>query len=212
MSHRVRIKLCGMTRVDDALAAARLGADAIGLIFAAHSPRRVEPARAAAIARAMPPFVSRVALFLDQPADVVAQVLAEVPVDLVQFHGREDAAFCRAFGRPYLKVVPMADVDDVVAFAAAYPDAAGFLLDSHGAGAAGGSGRRFDWTRATDAVARLGRPVLLAGGLTPANVYEAVIRVKPWAVDASSGVESSPGDKDHAKMSAFIDEVRRGSA
>lgn len=212
MSVRVRIKLCGMTRIDDALAAARLGADAVGLIFAAASPRRVDAPQAEAIARAMPPFVSRVALFLDQPADFVSQVLAEVPVDLVQFHGREDAAFCRAFGRPYLKVVPMADVDDVTAFAAGYPDAAGFLLDSHGAGAAGGSGRTFDWSRAAAAVAQLDRPVLLAGGLRPENVYEAVTRVKPWAVDASSGVESSPGTKDHARMAAFIDEVRRGSA
>jgi phosphoribosylanthranilate isomerase len=212
MSARVRVKLCGMTRLEDALAAARLGADAIGLIFAAASPRRVEVAQGAAIARALPPFVARVALFLDQDADFVARVLAEVPVDLVQFHGREDASFCRAFGKPYLKVVPMADVDDVPAYAARYPDAAGFLLDSHGAGAAGGSGRTFDWSRAADAVARLPRPVLLAGGLKPENVHAAVTAVKPWAVDASSGVEASPGTKDHARMAAFIDEVRRGSA
>ncbi len=209
MSPRTRIKLCGMTRVDDALAAARLGADAIGLIFAASSPRRVDAGQAAAIARAMPPFVTRVALFLDQPADEIEQVLATVPIDLLQFHGREDAAFCRRFHRPWIKVVPMLDVDDVGAFAARYPDAAGFLLDSHRAGAAGGTGTTFDWDRA---LAALDRPLLLAGGLTPANVYEAVTRVRPWAVDASSGVESSPGIKDHARMKAFIDEVRRGSA
>ena len=209
MSPRTRIKLCGMTRVDDALAAARLGADAIGLIFAAASPRRVDAGQAAAIARAMPPFVTRVALFLDQPADEIEQVLATVPIDLLQFHGREEAAFCRRFHRPWIKVVPMLDVDDVGAFAARYPDAAGFLLDSHRAGAAGGTGTTFDWDRA---LAALDRPLLLAGGLTPANVYEAVTRVRPWAVDASSGVESSPGIKDHARMKAFIDEVRRGSA
>jgi phosphoribosylanthranilate isomerase len=209
VSPRTRIKLCGMTRVDDALAAARLGADAIGLIFAASSPRRVDAGQAAAIARAMPPFVTRVALFLDQPADEIEQVLATVPIDLLQFHGREDAAFCRRFHRPWIKVVPMLDVDDVGAFAARYPDAAGFLLDSHRAGAAGGTGTTFDWDRA---LAALDRPLLLAGGLTPANVYEAVTRVRPWAVDASSGVESSPGIKDHARMKAFIDEVRRGSA
>jgi phosphoribosylanthranilate isomerase len=212
MNARVRIKLCGMTRVEDALEAAHLGADAIGLIFADTSPRRLDIAQAAAIARAMPPFVARVALFLDQDAERVARVLAEVPVDLLQFHGREDAAFCRAFGKPWLKVVPMADVDDVPAFAARYPDAAGFLLDSHGAGAAGGSGRTFDWSRAADAVARLARPVLLAGGLKPENVHAAVTAVKPWAVDVSSGVEASPGIKDHARMATFIDEVRRGSA
>ncbi|MFN7552340.1 MAG: phosphoribosylanthranilate isomerase [Pseudomonadota bacterium] len=212
MSARARVKLCGMTRTEDALVAARLGADAIGLIFAAASPRRIEPERAAEIAVAMPPFVARVALFLDQTSDFVAQVLAAVPVDLLQFHGRENAAFCRAFGKPWIKVVPMADVDDVSAYAARYPDAAGFLLDSHGAGAAGGSGRTFDWSRAAAAVARIERPVLLAGGLNPGNVHEAVTRVKPWAVDASSGVEASPGIKDHARMAAFIDEVRRGSA
>jgi phosphoribosylanthranilate isomerase len=209
MSVRTRVKLCGMTRVDDALAAARLGADAIGLIFAPSSPRRVSIAQAASIACVMPPFVTRVALFLDQPAAEIERVLAEVPVDLVQFHGREDAAFCRRFHKPWIKVVPMLDVDDVAAFAARYPDAAGFLLDSHRAGAAGGTGTTFDWDRAR---AALDRPILLAGGLTPENVHEAVTRVRPWAVDASSGVESSPGIKEHARMKAFIDEVRRGSA
>jgi phosphoribosylanthranilate isomerase len=206
---RTRIKFCGMTRVEDALAAARLGADAIGLIFASPSPRRVDAARAEAIALAVPPFVTRVALFLDASADEVARVLNAVPVDLVQFHGREDAAFCRMFGKPYVKVVPMLDVADVPAFARQYPDASGFLLDSHRAGAAGGTGQVFDWDRA---VAALDRPILLAGGLRPENVHEAVTRVKPWAVDASSGIESSPGIKDHARMAAFIREVRRGSA
>ncbi len=205
---RTRIKFCGMTRVDDALAAARLGADAIGLIFAPGSPRRIAADGADSIARAMPPFVTRVGLFLDQPADEVARTVDAVALDLLQFHGREDAAFCRMFGKPYIKVVPMLDVDDVAAFAAGYPDAAGFLLDSHRAGAAGGTGQTFDWSRA---VAALERPILLAGGLNPHNVHAAVTRVKPWAVDASSGIESSPGIKDHARMQAFIDEVHRGS-
>ncbi|MCE3004596.1 MAG: phosphoribosylanthranilate isomerase [Xanthomonadaceae bacterium] len=212
MSGRVRIKLCGMTRIEDARAAAELGADAVGLVFAAGGPRALDPARGAAIARALPPLVTRVALFLDQDADFIARVLATVPVELLQFHGREDAAFCRAFGKPWLKVVPMADVVEVPAFAAAYPDAAGFVLDSHGAGAAGGSGRTVDWSRAAAAVATVPRPLLLAGGLRPENVNAAVTAVKPWAVDASSGVEASPGIKDHARMAAFIDEVRRGSA
>jgi phosphoribosylanthranilate isomerase len=205
---RTRIKFCGMTRVEDALAAARLGADAIGLIFASGSPRRIGADDADRIARVMPPFVSRVGLFLDQPADEVARTANAVALDLLQFHGREDAAFCRMFGKPYIKVVPMLDVDDVAAFAAGYPDAAGFLLDSHRAGAAGGTGQTFDWSRA---VAALERPILLAGGLNPHNVHAAVTRVKPWAVDASSGIEASPGIKDHARMQAFIDEVHRGS-
>jgi phosphoribosylanthranilate isomerase len=206
---RTRIKFCGMTRIEDAVGAARLGADAIGLIFAAGSPRRVDAARAAAIALAMPPLVTRVALFLDQGADEVARIVNAVPVDLLQFHGREEAAFCRLFGKPYLKVVPMLDVDDVPAFAARYPDAAGFLLDSHRAGAAGGTGQTFDWQRA---LAALQRPILLAGGLRPENVAAAIAQVQPWAVDASSGIEASPGIKDHARMAAFIDEVRRGSS
>jgi phosphoribosylanthranilate isomerase len=205
---RTRIKFCGMTRVDDALAAARLGADAIGLIFAHGSPRRIGADAAECIARAMPPFVSRVGLFLDQHADEVARTINAVALDLLQFHGREEAAFCRMFGKPYIKVVPMLDVDDVAAFAAGYPDATGFLLDSHRAGAAGGTGQTFDWTRA---MAALDRPILLAGGLNPQNVHAAVTRVKPWAVDASSGIETSPGIKDHARMRVFIDEVRRGS-
>ena len=205
---RTRIKFCGMTRVEDALAAARLGADAIGLIFAPGSPRRIDADDADRIARAMPPFVTRVGLFIDQPADEVSRNVDAVALDLLQFHGREDAAFCRMFGKPYIKVVPMLDVDDVAAFAARYPDAAGFLLDSHRAGAAGGTGQTFDWSRA---VAALERPILLAGGLNPHNVHAAVTRVKPWAVDASSGIESSPGIKDHARMQAFIDEVHRGS-
>ncbi len=205
---RTRIKFCGMTRVDDALAAAQLGADAIGLIFAHGSPRRIDADDADRIARAMPPFVCRVGLFLDQHADAVARTVNAVALDLLQFHGREEAAFCRMFGKPYIKVVPMLDVDDVAAFAAGYPDAAGFLLDSLRAGAAGGTGQTFDWTRA---VAALDRPILLAGGLNPQNVHAAVTSVKPWAVDASSGIETSPGIKDHARMRVFIDEVHRGS-
>ena len=195
-----------MTRVDDALGASRLGVDAIGLIFAAHSPRVLELSNARAIAIAVPPLVTRVALFLDQPAELVQRVLGMMPIDVLQFHGREDAAFCRQFGKSYLKVVPMLDVHDVAAFAAQYPDAGGFVLDAHRAGAAGGTGVTFDWTRAVGA---LDRPIVLAGGLQQDNVGAAIAQVRPWAVDTSSGIESSPGVKDHARMRAFIDEVRR---
>jgi phosphoribosylanthranilate isomerase len=203
--NRVKIKFCGMTRVDDALDAAALGVDAIGLIFTGRSPRRVGIEQAIAIARAVPPFVARVGLFLDQEVETVARIVNAVPLDVLQFHGREEAAFCRMFGKPYLKVVPMMDVVDVPAFAASYPDAQGFVLDSHRAGAAGGTGIPFDWSRAR---AELDRAIVLAGGLTPENVRDAVETVRPYAVDVSSGIERAIGDKDHAKMQAFVAAVR----
>ncbi len=203
---RTRIKFCGITRIEDAIHAAQVGADAIGLIFALASARRVSVDQARVIAQELPPLVSRVALFMDNGAAEIDEVLTQVSVDLVQFHGREDGAFCRAFGKPYLKVVPMRDVVDVGAYAQAYPDAAGFVLDAHGVGEAGGSGQRFDWTRVPQALAR---PIVLAGGLTPDNVAAAISTARPYAVDVSSGVETSPGIKDHEKMQRFFDEVRR---
>ncbi|MCE5233478.1 MAG: phosphoribosylanthranilate isomerase [Mizugakiibacter sp.] len=203
---RVRVKCCGITRVEDALAAAHLGADAVGLVFARRSPRHVEPRQAAAIRAALPPFVTVVALFMDDDVAWVAQVLNAVKPDLLQFHGAEPAAFCGIFGRPYLKAVPMASVTDVEAYAAAHPLACGFLLDAHAAGEAGGSGRAFDWTRAPRDFAR---PLVLAGGLTPDNVGGAVRTARPWGVDVSSGVESAPGVKDAAKLRRFIEEVER---
>lgn len=206
MTARTRAKICGITRRDDALAACAFGADAIGLIFASRSPRRLDAAVARDIARALPPFVTRVGLFMDHDADAVAAILRDVPLDLLQFHGAEDAAYCRAFDRAYVKVVPMGDVDDVAAYAARFPDAAGFVLDAHGHGETGGSGRRFDWSRVPTALAR---PMILAGGLTPENVARAIGMTHPHAVDVSSGVESSPGVKDHARMRLFLDEVRR---
>lgn len=206
---RTRIKFCGITRLDDALEAARLGADAIGLVFTTRSPRQLAIEHARALALALPPLLTRVGLFLDNSATEVAAVLHDVPLEVLQFHGNEDADFCRAFGKPYLKAVPMMDVADVAAYTAWFPDAAGFVLDSHRAGAAGGSGRAFDWTR----VPRdLDRPLVLAGGLVPGNVAQAIAAVRPWAVDVSSGVETAPGIKDHAKMRAFVDEVNGAGA
>jgi phosphoribosylanthranilate isomerase len=206
---RTRIKFCGITREDDARAAAALGADAIGLVFAAKSPRRVDVAHATLLAAAVPPFVARVGLFMDADADAVRAVLAAVPLDVLQFHGAETPAFCRAFGRPYIKAVPMGDgagdALDTGAYFAAHAGAVAFLLDSHASGGQGGSGRVFDWSRVP---ATAPRPIVLAGGLNPETVGAAVRRVRPYAVDVSSGIESAPGLKDYARMRAFVDAVR----
>ncbi len=197
---RTRVKICGITRVEDGLAAAAAGADAIGLVFA-ESPRRVTADQAGAIVAALPPFLKVVGLFVDAPAATVREVLGRVPLDLLQFHGRETPDQCRGFGRPYIKALAMQDGVDVADVASRYADAAGLLLDAFHPQLAGGSGRGFDWAR----VPRdLGRPVILAGGLTPENVAAAVRTVRPYAVDVSSGVESSKGIKDAAKIAAFI--------
>jgi len=199
-----RIKICGITRVEDGLAAARLGADAIGLVFAEKSPRRVNQARAAEIVRALPPFVASVALFVNpEPAEVTA-VLDRIKPSLLQFHGEETAEFCRAFGHPYLKAIRVRPDTDLLQCAAEFPDAAGLLLDAYSPDAHGGTGHRFDWSLIP---AGLPLPVVLAGGLEAANVAEAIRATRPWAVDVSSGVEASKGIKDAAKVAAFIKEV-----
>lgn len=208
MSGRTRIKICGITRVEDALAAAALGVDAIGLVFAARSPRRVPLEAAGAIARALPPFVACVALFMDDdPAFVRATVEALAP-DLLQFHGAEEAAYCESFDHRYLKAVPMAGRgrEAIVVAARAHPRAAGLVLDGHGLGEPGGSGRAFDWSEAR---AEGLPPLIVAGGLNPDNVAEAIRVAAPWAVDVSSGVETAPGLKDHGRMARFVEEVRR---
>jgi phosphoribosylanthranilate isomerase len=203
---RTRVKICGVTRLEDALAAAEAGADAVGFVFYGKSPRAVNAEQAAAMALALPPFLGRVGLFVDAPPDEVAAVLARVPLDLLQFHGGESPAYCREFGRPYLKAVPMGEGMDPVAYMDAYPEAAGFLLDSHGNGRVGGTGETFEWDR----IPRdLRHCVVLAGGLNPDNVAEAVRRVRPWAVDVSSGVEARPGIKEPERIRAFMNEVRR---
>lgn len=201
---RTRVKICGITRIEDALAAAQAGADAIGLVFADTSPRRVSFDEAAAICRALPPFVAAVGLFVDADAAQVTQALGRVPLDLLQFHGSETALFCRQFHRPYIKAVSMREGIDVHAEDRAFADAAGLLLDTHVAGVAGGSGRAFDWTRIPR---NLARPVVLAGGLTPQNVADAIRQVRPFAVDVSSGVEQTRGIKDARKIAAFIEAV-----
>tara|TARA_R110000751_G_scaffold67510_2_gene137813 strand:+ start:2413 stop:3027 length:615 start_codon:yes stop_codon:yes gene_type:complete len=201
-----RIKVCGITRVEDALAAAHAGADAIGLVFYTPSPRAVTPAQAAAIVAALPPFITSVGLFVDADAAYVREVLAQVPLDLLQFHGDEDADYCDQFERPYLKAVRVRADQNLATVAAAWPKAQGILLDSYKAGVPGGTGEVFDWTL----VPRERRwNLVLAGGLTADNVAQAIAGVEPWAVDVSGGVELAKGIKDIEKINAFVREVRR---
>lgn len=200
----IRVKICGITRVEDALAAADAGADAIGLVFAGKSPRCIDPDTARAICRALPPFVTRVGLFMDASAAEVARTLDQVPLDWLQFHGREDQDFCRQFGRPWMKALAMGGErpDDPADFERA--DA--LLLDAHAPGKAGGGGKTFDWKK----VPRIERPWVLAGGLNPANVAEACARLAPDAVDVSSGVEVRPGVKSDKLIHDFIKAVKNG--
>ena len=207
LTTRTRVKICGITRPEDGAAAARLGADAIGLVFYAPSPRAVTAERAIAIAAALPPFVTRVGLFVNAAPAEIEAVLAAVRLDLLQFHGDETEADCRRYGLPYLKAVSMRPDLDMGAALRAYPSASGFLLDAYHPALPGGSGERFDWARVP---AESPQPIVLAGGLTPDNVAEAVRTVRPYAVDVSSGVEASKGIKDASKMAEFIRGVRRG--
>lgn len=202
----VRIKICGITRIEDALAAAQAGADAIGLVFHAASPRAVEIEQAAAIVRALPPFVTSVGLFVDASAERIHQVLSRVPLDMLQFHGDEPDDFCQTFARPYLKAVRVRPGDDINALAANWPGASGILLDSYKPGVPGGTGETFDWRMIP---AQRDWRLVLAGGLRTGNVREAIELTSPWAVDVSGGVELSRGIKDDAKINAFIQEVKR---
>jgi phosphoribosylanthranilate isomerase len=208
-----RVKICGITRPEDALHAADEGVDAIGLVFYDKSPRCVTAEQAAEVCKVLPAFVTTVALFKDEAADTIRQVLKQVPLDLLQFHGSESAEFCRQFGKPYIKALGM-DMgmdagmegdNNVSRLAEAYFDARGLLLDSHAPGAAGGTGESFDW----DIVPQdLPQPLILAGGLDVDNVGEAIRAVKPYAVDVSSGVESEKGIKNADLITAFMNKVR----
>lgn len=203
---RTRIKFCGITRPGDARLAGELGVDAIGLIFARASKRRLDIDTANTIRSAVPPLVSIVALFMDNEPQLIERVLRSVRPHLLQFHGNETEVECQRWGVPYLRAIPMGSVDDAAAFCAHYPSAAGFVLDSHQAGAAGGSGDTFDWSRVP---AQLSRPWLIAGGLGPDTVAAAVAATRPWGVDVASGIESAPGIKDGEKMLRFVQEVER---
>lgn len=206
---RIRVKFCGMTRPADARTAVALGADAIGLIFYPPSPRAVTLAQASAVLDAVAPLVTTVGVFVNPTEQQLAEVLARVPLDLLQFHGEEDPAFCAAAGRPWIKALGMREGIDVRALAYRYDGARGLLLDTFSAHKKGGTGRAFDWSLVP---ADLHRPMLLAGGLDAGNVSRAIAAVRPYAVDVNGGVESSPGVKDVVKMEAFMREVERAQA
>lgn len=206
---RTRIKICGITRVDDGLRAASLGVDAIGLVFVKRSPRFVTVEQALAVIEQLPPFVTTVGLFMDMPSSEVARIVNRVRLGLLQFHGDELPDECAVHGMPYIKAVPMLAPELALDYARRYPDAQGYLLDSHGQGRIGGSGESFDWGVIP---AGFARPIILAGGLSPENVCGAVRRVRPFAVDASSGVEVAKGIKDADRMAAFVRGVRQGDS
>ncbi len=199
-----RVKMCGITRPQDALAAANSGADAIGLVFYARSPRNVDLDQASSIARTLPPFVSSVALFVNPQPDEVRAVLRQVRPDVLQFHGEEPPEFCRGFGVPYLKAARVRPETDLLQFATLYADAQGILLDAWNESAHGGTGECFDWNLIP---ANLPKPIILAGGLNPGSVRRAIEIVHPWAVDVSSGIEQAKGIKDAALIAAFMKEV-----
>ncbi len=209
---RTRVKICGITRCEDAQLAVDAGVDAIGLVFYEKSPRFVTNKRAAEISRLVPAFVSRVALFKDADKYMIRSVLEDVEIDLIQFHGSETANFCEQFNRPYIKALGMKGADHDVNFLLAnvkkYQSAKALLLDGHAPGEAGGTGNSFDWASiAAESNTTAAKPVVLAGGLTSENVKQAIDRVHPYAVDVSSGVESSPGIKDKDRIAAFMKQV-----
>ena len=203
---RVRVKICGITRVDDAIAAERAGADAIGLVFYPPSSRNVALEPAAEIAAASGAFTTTVGLFVNPEPAELERVLASVRLERLQFHGDESEDFCRQFGIPYLKALRMRPGADLAALAAEYPSAGGILLDSYKPGVAGGTGETFDWTLIPDS---LRSSIILAGGLNPDNVATAIQQVRPAAVDVSGGVESAPGIKSEDRIRAFIEAVNR---
>lgn len=198
---KIRTKICGITRPEDALAAAEAGADALGLVFYEKSKRCVNAAQAQEIVRALPPFVSVAALFVNERAETVRRVLNQVPIDLIQFHGDEDDAFCRQFDRPYLKAVRVRGAEDIRGAAARFPHARALLFDAYHPEEYGGTGLCFDWTLLREYT---GKPWVLAGGLTPDNVARAIALSGAAAVDVSGGVESAPGVKSKAKTAAFL--------
>jgi phosphoribosylanthranilate isomerase len=202
---KTRIKICGLTREEDVDAAVAAGADALGFVFYPPSPRYVTPQRAAELVRRVPPFVDVVGLFVNEAPEIVRVACETLPINVLQFHGDEDAAYCRQFSRPYLRAARVRPGLDLVEFARLFPDARGLLLDAFVEGY-GGGGHVFDWTLIPPDLPSF---LVLSGGLTETNVGEAVRRVRPVAVDVSSGVEASKGIKDHSKIAAFVAAVRK---
>ena len=206
MKPRTRVKICGITRAEDAVIAASLGVDAIGLVFYAKSPRNVTVETAKAITEALPGFVTTVALFLNPDDDLVKQVVGNVNIDVLQFHGTETASFCESFAKPYIKALGISGKDNIEELVDSYASARSVLLDSHVHGAAGGTGETFDWLSIPK---QLRQKIILAGGLKPDNVAQAIQQVRPYAVDLSSGVESAPGVKDINLMTRLMQEIKR---
>jgi len=205
---KTHVKICGITRIEDALHICQAGADAIGLVFYSKSPRNVSIQQANQICLSLPPFVTSVGLFMDASEEFVHSVLASVPLDLLQFHGSETPEYCASFKRPYIKAVAMKSRSpaEFVEVANQYHDAKGFLVDSHATGEAGGTGETFDWG---DVPKSYPKPIILAGGLKPANIALAIKQTKVYAMDLSSGVESAPGIKDKQLINQLMNEVRR---
>jgi phosphoribosylanthranilate isomerase len=206
---RVRVKICGITRVEDAQLAARLGADALGLVFYSGSRRAVGISRAQEIRRAVPAFVSLVGLFVNPDRTHVTDIISQLHLDCLQFHGEEDADFCGSFGVPYMKAIRVREGQDPLTLIARHQDACAILLDAYDPRQAGGTGQQFDWEVARRCVQHSGRPIVLAGGINAENAAQAIREVSPWALDLSSGVESEPGLKDPQRMQRFFDEVNR---
>ena len=202
----IRIKVCGITRVEDALVAARCGADAVGLVFYKQSPRYVTTKQAKQVVDALPPFVTVVGLFVNSEVELIREIMASVPLDMLQFHGDESPEFCGQFAHPYLKAIRVKAGVDLLQCASDFDSAKGLLLDAHVDGIHGGTGTAFDWTLIPS---ELPLPLILSGGLALGNISAAIKQVKPYAVDVSSGVEASKGIKDATKIEAFINEVKR---
>lgn len=200
----VRSKICGITRIEDALAAVEAGADAIGFVFYTKSPRAVSVQQARAIIAALPPFISTVGLFVNASRCELNETLDAVPLDMLQFHGDETPEECDGYHRPFIKALRVQAGDDIAASCRLYSRASGILLDTFVAGVPGGTGETFDWALIPNS---LEKPIILAGGLTSANVAQAITQVRPYAVDVSGGVEKSKGIKDHDKIRAFMSAV-----
>jgi phosphoribosylanthranilate isomerase len=204
---RTRIKICGFTRAEEAVYAAQLGADAIGLVFYPPSPRNIEINQAIEIVNALPAFVSVVALFVDEQEDKIREILGQVPIDCLQFHGDESPETCRIYGKRYIKAIRMQEATDVAELASVFHDADGLLLDAYQPYARGGTGNRFDWGLIPR---RCQLPIILAGGLDSTNAKLAIEKVRPYAIDVSSSVEMEKGIKDKDKIAAFISAVHQG--
>jgi len=209
MLSRTRVKICGITRTEDALAAINEGADALGFVFYKASPRFINMESAKEILNKIPPFINKVALFVNADCDYVSDMIKALSIDTLQFHGDEDEAFCSSFNLPYMKALRMQETTDLNQLAETYHSASGLLVDAFDSSQYGGTGQTFDWDLLPDSCQL---PIILAGGLNKDNVHQAILNTKPYAVDVSSGVEQSKGVKNHALIQQFMKEVKRASA